>query len=76
MPRVHLIDAQTGEVLEDLDFFETANQGRTRCARHADQMLTWTRSLDGLWIAECEEEVYHVEPDRMEQATFDSGLSD
>ncbi|WP_281268219.1 hypothetical protein [Deinococcus irradiatisoli] len=40
MPRAHLIDAQTGEFLEDLGFFETAAQGRTACARHAGQMLT------------------------------------
>ncbi|AWN22491.1 hypothetical protein DKM44_03935 [Deinococcus irradiatisoli] len=67
IPRAHLIHAQTGEFLEDLGFFETAAQGRTACARHADQMLTWTRSPDGLWIAECDDEVYHVEADPPEE---------
>ncbi len=67
MPRAHLIDAQTGEILEDLGFYETANQGRTTCARHAEHLLVWERSPDGLWIAEDEDETYHVEADPPEE---------
>lgn len=61
-----LIDAITGEILEDLGFYETASQARTACAAHAERMLIWERSPDGLWIAEGEEEVYHVETEPLE----------
>lgn len=63
MPRAQLIDANTGEILEDLGWFETANQARSACGRHADHMLTWERSPDDLWVAEEEDEVYQVEAD-------------
>ena len=63
MPRAQLISLETGEVLEDLGFYETAHQARSACGRHAEQMLIWERSPDGLWIAETEDEAYHVEAD-------------
>ena len=69
MPHVHLIDAKTGEILEDLGWYETTNQARTACGRHAEHLLVWERSPDGLWIAEEEDEVYQVEADPPEGST-------
>lgn len=43
-----------------------ASQARTACATHAQQMLVWERSPDDRWIAEGEEEAYHVEADPLE----------
>ncbi|GAA4015821.1 hypothetical protein GCM10022631_30100 [Deinococcus rubellus] len=63
MPRAQLIDATTGEILEDLGWYETAHQARTACGRHADQMLVWAFSPDGLWVAEEDDGVYQVEAD-------------
>jgi len=66
MPRAQLIDAKTGEILEDLGWFETANQARTACGKHADRLLFWALSPDRFWVAE-EDEVYHVEADPPEE---------
>jgi len=63
MPRAQLIEAKTGEILEDLGWYETANQARTACGRHADRLLVWERSPDDLWVAEEDDEVYQVEVD-------------
>lgn len=63
MPRAQLIDAITGEILEDLGFYETASQARSACAAHAEHQLVWERSPDDLWIAEEEDEAYQVEAD-------------
>jgi len=63
MPRAQLIDAKTGEILDDLGWFETANQARSACGKHADRLLFWERSEDDLWIAEDEDEAYQVEAD-------------
>ena len=63
---MQLIDAHTGELLEDLGWYETANQARTACGRRADRLLVWERSPDDLWIAE---EVYQVEMDPPEGST-------
>ena len=63
MPRAQLIDAKTGEILDDLGWYETANQARSACGRHADRLLVWERSPDELWIAEEEDEVYQVQAD-------------
>lgn len=61
MPRAQLIDAHSGEILEDLGWFETANQARSACGRHAERLLVWARSPDDLWVAEEEDEAYQVE---------------
>jgi len=58
MPRAQLIDANTGEILDDLGCFETASQARSACGKHADRLLFWARSPDDLWIAEEGDEVY------------------
>jgi len=68
MPRAQLIDATIGEILEDLGWYETANEARSACARHAEHLLVWERSLDDLWVAEEEDEVYQVEADPPEGA--------
>jgi len=67
MPRAQLIDAKTGETLEDLGWYETANQGRTACGQHAEDLLVWALSPDGLWVAEEEDAVYQVEVDPPEE---------
>ncbi|AZI45278.1 hypothetical protein EHF33_20425 (plasmid) [Deinococcus psychrotolerans] len=69
MPRAQLIDTITSEILDDLGWFDTASQARTGCAMHARQMLVWERSPDDLWIAEGEEEAYHVEADVSQTAS-------
>jgi len=61
MPRAQLIDAKTGETLEYLGWFETANQACSACGKHSDHLLFWARSPDDLWIAQEEDEVYQVE---------------
>ena len=63
MPRAQLIDAYTGEILDDLGWFETADEARSACGRHADRLLFWALSPDRLWVAEEEDEVYQVEVD-------------
>ncbi|AZI44368.1 hypothetical protein EHF33_15920 [Deinococcus psychrotolerans] len=62
MPRTQLIDTITGEI----GWFDMASQARIACAMHARQMLIWERSPDDVWIAEGEEEAYHVEADAPE----------
>ncbi|TSA84528.1 hypothetical protein FNU79_11255 [Deinococcus detaillensis] len=56
MLRAQLIDTIADKILKDLGFYEI-----TAYAAHAEQMLVWERSPDNLWIAEGEEEAYHVE---------------
>ncbi|AZI44011.1 hypothetical protein EHF33_13880 [Deinococcus psychrotolerans] len=63
MPRVQLIDTITGEIIEDLGWFEMASQARMACGRHAECLLVWALSPDGLWVAGEEDEVYQVEAD-------------
>ncbi|WP_161882167.1 hypothetical protein [Deinococcus alpinitundrae] len=63
MPRTQLIDAKTGELLEDLGWYETVSQARSACSEHAGRLLFWARSPDDLWVAEEEDEVYRVEMD-------------
>ncbi|GAA4015870.1 hypothetical protein GCM10022631_30170 [Deinococcus rubellus] len=67
MPRAQLIDANTGEILDDLGWYETANQARSACGRHAEGLLVWALSPDGLWVAEEDNEVYQVEADLPEE---------
>ena len=67
MPRAQLIDAKIGETLEYLGWFETANQARSACGKHADRLLFWVRSPDDLWTCEEEDEVYQVEMDPPEE---------
>ncbi|WP_161883885.1 hypothetical protein [Deinococcus alpinitundrae] len=67
MPRAQLIDANTGEILDDLGWFETANEARNACGKYVEHMLIWERSPDGLWVAEDEDEAYHVEADPLEE---------
>jgi len=69
MPRAQLINAKTDEILDDLGSFETANEARSACGKHAEHLLVWERSPDGLWIAEEEDEVYQVEADPPEGST-------
>lgn len=66
MPRAQLISLETGEILENLGFYETAHQARSACGRQAEHMSVWERIPDGLWIAEDEDESYHVEADLVE----------
>ncbi|GAA4013422.1 hypothetical protein GCM10022631_26330 [Deinococcus rubellus] len=63
MPRAQLINANTGEILEDLGWFETALPARSVCAAHAEHLLVWERNPNGLWIAEEEDVAYQVEAD-------------
>ncbi|GAA3995102.1 hypothetical protein GCM10022631_01530 [Deinococcus rubellus] len=63
MPRAQRINAHTGEILEDLGWFETAHQARSACGKHAEHFLVWGYSPDGLWVTQEDDEVYHVEAD-------------
>lgn len=66
VPCAQLIDANTGEILENFGWFETATQARSACGKHAERLLVWERSPDNLWVAEEEDEVYQVEADPFE----------
>jgi len=48
MPRAQVINAKTGEILEDLGWYETANEARSACGKHADHPLFWALSPDRL----------------------------
>ncbi|GAA3999879.1 hypothetical protein GCM10022631_08550 [Deinococcus rubellus] len=61
-----LIDTHTGEILEDLGVYETANPARTACGRHAEHFLVWGYSPGGLWVTQEDDEVYQVEADPAE----------